>query len=97
MTNDPVPVVVVRLNPDDAETRKENYPFPNDFIIHDNAATQPFLNTEDVTTFILRGDATEVLLAFKLTYWERGTVIGISWNHTLGELFRRAPILPLSF
>ncbi|KAG9008466.1 hypothetical protein FRB90_008860 [Tulasnella sp. 427] len=86
LKNSPVPVRVAKISPPSSEL-SATYPFPNDFTVQPGELTQPFLNSEDCGKILVPGTASDSLLGFKLTIWENGTAIGISWSHTCGDAF----------
>lgn len=86
LTNSPIPVLVSWIVPNPSDL-SESYPFPNEYTIQPGGLTQPFFNSEDCSKVLVTGDATDPLLGFKLTIWENGTAIGISWCHTCGDAY----------
>ncbi|KAG8987946.1 hypothetical protein FRB90_003052, partial [Tulasnella sp. 427] len=86
LTNSPVPVRVAKISLRSSEL-SATYPFPNHFTVQPGELTQPFLNSEDYGKILVPGTASDPLLGFKLTIWENGTAIGISWSHTCGDAF----------
>ncbi|KAG8926680.1 hypothetical protein FRC00_002661, partial [Tulasnella sp. 408] len=86
LTDSPIPVLVSWIAPNPSEL-SESYPFPNDFNIQPDNLTQPFFNSEDCSKIFVTGDATDPLLGFKLTIWENGTAIGISWCHACSDAY----------
>ncbi|KAG8912363.1 hypothetical protein FRC00_004676 [Tulasnella sp. 408] len=86
LTNSPIPVLISRVIPNPSELSK-SFPFPNDFTLQPAHLIQPFWNSEDCGKSFIFGDGKDPLLGFKLTVWENGTAIGISWYHVCGDGF----------
>lgn len=92
LVNAPIPVLVasgsdVQVSVDSASP---TFPFSNDRILQDQNDVRPYISLPD--KFFLRRDGTGALVMLKLTQWEGKTALGVTWQHTLGEVRALPPL-----